>query len=451
MATLDSSIVNIGLPSLTQSLGADIKRIKWVVIVYLVCITSLLLPFGRISDTYGRKRTFQIGFGVFSFASLLCGLSDTLWGLILSRLLQGAGAAMLMANGPAVITACFPPGERGKALGILSMIVSAGLISGPSIGGFLISQLGWQSIFWVNVPIGVLGIYLAQRFITKDLVSKVRLPFDWGGAVLQMVVLLLFMAIVDPPYLAISGEQLVQVPRLLLFGALILSAVIFAQVESEARAPLFDFGLLRNRSFLTGNLASFLTFCSYSALTILMPFYLESVLQHSARETGIFMTMIPVLIFVVAPFAGRISDRYGVVGPAGVGGLLGVLSLLLMGGGIGPGLVVGTTDQWVLLSLALVGMAIGFFQSPNNSAVMSAVPPAKLGLASAVMATFRNLGLVTGTGFATSAFQWHFNESHDFVLSFHWVLLVASGVAALAWVTTLSRLIRIPHRNTKEG
>jgi len=442
MATLDSSIVNIGLPSLTQSLGADVKRIKWVVVVYLICITSLLLPFGRLSDTYGRKRTFQIGFGLFSFASLLCGLSDSLATLILSRLLQGAGAAMLMANGPAVITSCFPPGERGKALGILSMIVSAGLISGPGIGGLLISHFGWQSIFWVNVPIGIAGIVLAQKHIIRDSLAHVRLPFDWAGALLQMILLLLFMALVDPPSISLSGSEAFPIPRLLLVGGLVLFAVFFAQIESEARAPLFDFSLLKNRMFITGNGASFLTFCAYSAVTVMMPFYLETILSHSARESGLFMSVIPLLIFVVAPMAGRFSDRYGVVGPALLGGFCGFLSLFWMAGGLGGGLLEATADQTVYFVLAGVGLAIGFFQSPNNSSVMSSVPSSKLGVASALMATFRNLGLVTGTGVATSVFQWRFNLSGDFIDGLHWVLGLASAMAFGALLITLTRLIK---------
>src|SRR5687768_13126935 len=181
MATLDSSIVNIALPTLTKTLGSDLYRIKWVVIIYLLVITCLLLPFGRLSDQYGRKGIFQAGFLLFTLASTLCGLSPNLDGLLLFRGLQGVGAAMLMSNGPAIITAAFPSNERGKALGTLAMVVSAGLVTGPSLGGFLITHLGWRSIFLVNLPVGLAGILLAQQFIPKDHGTRLKAPFDWAG------------------------------------------------------------------------------------------------------------------------------------------------------------------------------------------------------------------------------------------------------------------------------
>ncbi|MBI4925657.1 MAG: MFS transporter, partial [Bdellovibrio sp.] len=157
MATLDSSIVNIALPTLTKALTAELYQIKWVIVIYLLVITCLLLPLGRVSDQYGRKKTLLLGFSVFTLGSMLCGFSFNLLTLLGSRMVQAIGAAMLMANGPAVITHSFPSGERGKALGTLAMVVSAGLISGPSIGGLLITTFGWPSIFFVNVPFGVLG------------------------------------------------------------------------------------------------------------------------------------------------------------------------------------------------------------------------------------------------------------------------------------------------------
>jgi len=240
----------------------------------------------------------------------------------------------------------------------------------------------------------------------------------------------------------LSGSDAFPVPRLLLVGGLILFSVFFTQIESEARAPLFDFSLLKNRMFITGNGASFLTFCAYSAVTVMMPFYLETILSHSARESGLFMSVIPLLIFVVAPMAGRFSDRYGVVGPALLGGLFGFFSLFWMAGGFGGGLLETTADQTVSVVLGAVGLAIGFFQSPNNSSVMSSVPASKLGVASALMATFRNLGLVTGTGVATSVFQWRFNLSGDFIDGLHWVLGLASAMAFCALLVTMTRLMK---------
>ena len=200
MATLDSSIVNIALPTLTKELASDLSRVKWVVILYLLTITCLLLPFGRLSDQLGRKRVFQSGYRdfYFWFDSLL--VRTRVFSLLVSaRVIQAIGASMLMANGPAIITAAFPGDGRGGALGTISMVVSAGLISGPSLGGLLISAFGWRSIFLLNIPIGLIGVFLVQHFLDKDIEPEGRIPFDWMGAILQSALLISMIVFFDPP------------------------------------------------------------------------------------------------------------------------------------------------------------------------------------------------------------------------------------------------------------
>ena len=166
MATLDSSIVNIALPTIQVALDTELSRIKWIVILYLLVITCLLLPFGRLSDLLGRKRIFLLGFSIFTVGSTLCAGGDTLMLLLIARVVQAIGAAMLMANGPAIITQTFDPSERGKALGTLAMVVSAGLVAGPSLGGLLLKYLGWTSIFWVNIPVYWESIWFIVLFRT---------------------------------------------------------------------------------------------------------------------------------------------------------------------------------------------------------------------------------------------------------------------------------------------
>ncbi len=197
MATLDSSIVNVALPTLNKEFGPNLSHVKWVVMVYLLVITCVLLPCGRLSDEKGRKLVFQIGFFIFVLGSVLCGIAPELSWLILFRVVQGVGAAMLMANGPSLITSAFPVRERGAALGILAMVVSTGLVTGPSIGGFLISKMGWRSIFWVNLPVGVLGVSLVHYFVNDEKSNKKAGPFDWAGAFLQTAIVVLFMLLFD--------------------------------------------------------------------------------------------------------------------------------------------------------------------------------------------------------------------------------------------------------------
>ena len=440
MATLDSSIVNIALPTLTKTLEVDLQQVKWVVVSYLLCITCLLLPFGRLADRHGRKSLFRYGFLVFSAASLLCGFAPDFWSLLAGRILQGVGAAMLMANGPAIITQGFPVGERGKALGVLSMIVSAGLISGPSLGGLLIHYLDWRSIFWVNVPIGLLGIHLVGRYVQKDEPHPLNTPFDWPGAVLQALFLLLFILFVDPPSVSMVGDLPVEFPRWLL-GVICMGVLIaFVRLERRTPAPLFELVLLKIPSFALGNLAAFLTFVAYSAMIVLMPFFLEEVLHFSTRRAGLAMTMLPLTVFLIAPLSGRLSDRIGTRGLTVVGGTIGTLGFLVMAGAFGSGIHEKSTWLEMSLALCLVGLATGLFQSPNNSAIMGAVPHGKLGVASALLATIRNLGIATGTGLASGLFAWHFSNRGDYVSALHFVFYI-SAVLALA-AATVSALRR---------
>jgi EmrB/QacA subfamily drug resistance transporter len=438
MATLDASIVNIALPTLTKALGTDIARIQWVVSSYLLTITCLLLPFGRLSDTHGRKRVFQLGFLVFTIGSLLCGIAPNLMFLLASRVLQGVGASMLMANGPAIITANFPASERGKALGIMAMVTSAGLVSGPSIGGFLIDQLGWPSIFLINVPIGVIGIWMVQRNIPFDRLTRTPMPFDWVGAFLQMIILVLFTLTVNPLSISISGSVPFTVSRIIVLGVTALFAAVFLKVESEARAPIFDTSLMRNQVFWTANLAAFFTFVAYSSVTVLMPFFLEEVLKLRTRQAGIFMTAIPLTILFVAPVSGRMSDRLGSRGLSMAGALVGALGLFLMAGALGTGVDEHAHRAGIILGLCSIGLATGLFQSPNNNAIMSAVPLPKLGAASALLATVRNLGLATGVGLSTQLFEWR-RETSDFVSALHFTFAIAGAVAVCAVLVSAAR------------
>jgi len=439
MATLDSSIVNIALPTLTHDLNSDLYRVKWVVIVYLLVVTCLLLPFGRLSDQYGRKRVFQTGFFIFTLGSVFCGLSDHLTTLVLARMVQGLGVAMLMANGPAIITAAFPSTERGTALGTLAMVVSGGLLSGPGIGGILITHLGWRSIFWVNLPIGILGMILVQKSLNRDAACVQREPFDWGGTALQVVLFISFIVLFDPPNVSISGSLPFPISRWLVATFVLIIGAIFLKVESQVRAPVFDLSLLKNRTFCAANLASFFLFVAFSSVSVLMPFFLEIVLHFSTKKAGLFMTAIPLTVFVVAPISGRLSDRVGSSELSIAGTLVGALGLFAMAGLFGAGMDAAVTPGGIVLGLASIGLATGLFQSPNNNSIMGSVPPNKLGVASAFLATVRNLGLVTGTGLATSLFTWRMMETGNFVSSIHFTHCFAGGVGLLAMIASLGK------------
>src|SRR5581483_7144999 len=223
----------------------------------------------------------------------LCGLAPHLGFLIVARVVQAVGAAMLMANGPALITASFPSSERGKALGTMSMVVSAGLISGPSIGGLLISVFGWPSIFWVNVPIGLVGLLLVHLFVAKDLFAKAKHQFDWAGTFLQTVLMICFIIVFDPPKISFAEGGAFPISRWVMVFVTLLFAAVFLKVEKEVKAPLLDLSLLSIRTFWTANLASFFTFVAFSSVSVLTPFFLEEVIKMETRTAGLFMTAIP--------------------------------------------------------------------------------------------------------------------------------------------------------------
>jgi EmrB/QacA subfamily drug resistance transporter len=449
MATLDSSIVNIALPTLVKSLNADLRSIKWVVIVYLLTITCTLLPFGRLSDLYGRKRAIQVGFGIFTLGSLFCGVSLDLTQLICSRIFQGLGAALMMANGPALVTAYYEKNERGRALGLLAMVVSTGLVAGPSLGGFLITHVGWRGIFFVNLPMGILGAFLARRKLLEEVGKRLPGPFDWGGAFFQFMTLLVFVFFVDPPTLSGFGLKGVSIPFWLMGVMLAALGWMLYNVEKQVPEPILDFSLFKNRNFLAANGANFLNFVAYSSLLVLMPFYLEQILNFSPEHAGLLMSGIPITIFVIAPISGLLADRYGTKTLSIFGASISATSLLWMSGIFGSGLTNSISQQAIVVVLCAIGLSSGLFQSPNNVTIMSSIPPDKLGIASALMATIRNLGLVTGTGVSAKVFSWRFSKTDDFLDAFHFSLLIAGLISVgTLIVSCLKKEVRAESRGS---
>jgi EmrB/QacA subfamily drug resistance transporter len=386
LATIDGSIVNVAFPTLVDELGTTFNAIQWVALGYLLTIATLTLGVGRLGDIIGKKRIYTAGFSVFTIASVLCGLAPGVGWLIGFRVVQGIGSVMILALGAAILTEAFPPTERGRALGLIGTAVSIGIITGPVVGGLLISTFGWRAIFFVNLPIGVLGTLLALRHVpnTRPVGGQ---RFDFAGAGL------LSLSLFSVSLALTLGQELgfASPPILAGFAVAVLSAVAFVVVERRVQSPMVRLDLFRDPRLSVGVTTGFLVFSALSATFLLLPFYLEGVLGFGVREVGLLLGAAPLVVGVAAPLSGNLSDRVG-VRPLTLTGLA-ILALTFLGF---LTLDIDTDVLGYLLLAVPIGLGVGIFQSPNNSAIMGAVPRAYSGVAGGLLTLTRLLGQIWG-------------------------------------------------------
>ena len=399
MSTLDASVVNISLPTIIQSLNTDVQAVAWVVMAYLIVITGCLLWMGRLADLFGQRRVYLLGFLTFTVGSALCGFSPTIYFLIGSRMLQGLGASATMAIGPAIVTTAFPESDRGQALGIVGSIVSAGFLTGPLIGGFLVEHLGWRSIFFVNLPIGAIGIFLSSKVLERNRpLGKVQL--DIWGALLLFLFLSSFLLLLNR-----VGQGLTY----LFWGWFFLSLFcfsLFIVVELRSPSPLVDLHLFRRRIFTSSLGTSLFSFWMSGAHTFVVPFFLQNILEFSPSKVGILIFPVALTVMVMAPIGGRISDRIGVRVPASIG--LSIISLTIFSFSF---LKFGAKEYEILWRQVVMGIGIGLFNPANNSAIIGSLPREKVGLASSFLALARNLGVVIGVVFAEMVIAFRLPEN----------------------------------------
>lgn len=386
LGTIDGSIVNAALPTLVAELDASFTAVQWVILAYLLTLATLTLSIGRLGDMIGKKPIYTAGFALFTIGSTLCGLApDERW-LVGFRVVQGLGAAMIFALGFAILTEAFPPEERGRALGIGGSIVSVGIAIGPALGGLIIDSMSWRWIFLVNLPVGVIGTLTAYRFV-----PSVRPPggerFDYAGAAAFFVTLLCLML-----GLTFAQDYGFSSPAswvLLVLGT--AAAVVFVAIERRVPNPMLDLGLFANRLLSVNLVTGWMSFIAIAGLFVLAPFYLQDVLGYDTRTMGVLLIGAPVALGVVAPVSGWLSDLLGprpvlVVGLAVM--VAGYLGLTTLG--------VDTSGFHYIVATVPIGIGIGIFQSPNNSAVMGSVPRQRLGVTSGMLTITRITGQITG-------------------------------------------------------
>jgi EmrB/QacA subfamily drug resistance transporter len=383
MWPLDGSIVSVALPVMGRSLDLSFTAAVWVSAAFLLTTAVLLIPAGRLSDQHGRVRYYLLGIAIFTVASLLCALSMNGTWLIVSRVVQGAGAAFMGATSAAIVTAVFPPHERGRALGINVMAVYIGLTVGPPLGGFIADSIGWRWIFLINIPVGVVVLVWGWFMLPRS--EKVPGPrLDVPGSVLLGGFL---VALLVP--LTFSVEWGWASP--LTIGLLVLSAVCFVAFvvwERRVEAPILNLDLvLKNRLFAAANSAALLNYMALYGISLLTAIFLELVQGQSASATGWLLLSMPLLMAVLSPFSGRLSDRIGSRVLA-TGGMVAIAAGMVM-----LALMSEKAPLWyIAMSFAVVGLGMAAFSAPNTSAIMGSVRRDQLSQASAFLSTMRTAG-----------------------------------------------------------
>ncbi|MEP7028428.1 MAG: MFS transporter, partial [Candidatus Eisenbacteria bacterium] len=384
MATLDSSIVNVALPTLAHTFGATVTQIGWISLAYVLTITGLLLPFGRLGDALGRRRVFLAGLALFTLGSAACAWSQSTGTLIATRIVQGVGASMLSANSVALITAAFPREMRGRALGMVGAIVGLGLTVGPPLGGVLLSTLGWRSIFLVNLPVGLFAIGLGRAVLPREPVvaAASRPPFDLPGALLSIVALLGITLALSRG----SAWGWVSPATIGCAAAAVVALALYLWLEPRAADPLIDFAFFADPAFRLPMLSLFASFVALFSAIFLVPFYLQRTVGLDPAAVGRVLVVVPLVLLVVSPISGALSDRLGsraltIAGLAVTTAGLGLLAWLIGGAGERA---LGVFP--IIAGLFVVGLGQGLFQPPNSSLAMSSVPADRLGLAGGLLA-----------------------------------------------------------------
>ena len=436
MIMLDNTVVNVALPAIQRDLGIDVAELEWVVTGYALSFAVLMLSGGKLADMFGRRRIFLIGLGVFTLSSLFCGLAGSAELLIAARVLQGVGSAFMMPATLSIITATFPPRERGAALGIWAGVSAMALAIGPLVGGLITEHIGWNWIFYVNVPVGLVGIVAARLIIpeSKDTSHEQRL--DLPGLLTSGIALFaLVYALIE------AGSRGWLSPLILgLFALAVLAGAAFVLLEKAQRLPLFDMTLFRDPTFAGANTVALLVSLAMFGVFFFISLFMQNVLGYSAVRAGVAFLPMTVLIILIAPIAGKSSDRLG--------------SRWLMTGGmtlVGCSLLIFAQLQAdssylaLLPGMVLGGVGMAITMTPMTAAALSSVPVDKAGVGSGMLNTFRQVGGSLGIAImgailasgSNAALAGGATKVEGFVNGLHHALYVAATIAFAGALTAL--------------
>jgi EmrB/QacA subfamily drug resistance transporter len=394
---LDQRALLVALPTLTHTFSTSLTTIQWVLLGYDLTLIGLVITVGRLGDLFGRRRIYAGGFIVFVVSSALCGIAQSAGQIIIFRALQAMGGAMIAANGRAVASIAVPADQRGKAMGLASMAFHVGFLTGPTLGGFLIDTVGWRWVFYINLPIGIWGAYLAWKLLEESKEHHDKISVDLPGAFLLMFSNGLFIYGMNQiPHVGWKDSSVLT--------TILLAAVafaIFVFVELRARMPILSFGLFRDRLFSASMLSLFFITFSQSAISFLMPFYLQNVLHYSPSQMGWIIISNSAVIVMIAPIAGWLSDRLGSRLLCTFGSAVMVVGQFFI-----ASLGVASSIPRIIFPLLLTGLGWALFNSPNQSAILGAVPRNQVGTASGMNTTAARTGGALGVAASATLFTY---------------------------------------------
>jgi EmrB/QacA subfamily drug resistance transporter len=427
MIMLDNTVVNVALPSIQRDLGASLSQLEWTVNGYTLSFAVLLATGGRLGDIFGRRLTFMVGVVVFAVSSATAGLAPDTTFLVVSRVAQGVGAALMMPATLSIVTDAFPAEERGKAMGTWAGVSALALAVGPVLGGFLTEHVSWRAIFYLNIPVAVGAIAASLFAVRESRDTSVGREVDYAGvAVLTAALTALVLALVEGNAWGWGSAEIVA----LLAGS-VLGLVAFVAIELRVKVPMVEFHFFSDRNFLGAVVVALIVSFAMLGVFFFLALYMQNILRYSALEAGVRFLPSTLMIVGVAPVAGRLSDRFGARWLI-AGGLTIVAASLWSF----SGLAVDSTYLDLLPGFMLLGIGIAMTMSPMTSAAMNAVAVEKAGVASGVLSMFRMIGGSLGVAVTGAIFQASVGDAAtatpaDFVDALGLAMLVSAGVALL--------------------
>jgi EmrB/QacA subfamily drug resistance transporter len=386
-----ASAINIAIPSIGSEFSADVILLSWIPTAYLLAAAVFAVPFGRIADIYGMKKIFTLGIIIFTLSSFLCAIAPSIISLIVFRVLQGVGSAMIFVTGLAIITSVYPPKERGKAIGINIASVYIGLSLGPVLGGILTQYFGWRSLFIAVIPLGLLVLALTIFKLKGEWAECGGESFDFSGSIIYSIalVILIYGFSILPSQLGII---------LVILG--VIGIVAFAIFELKIENPVFEVRLFKNITFGFSSLAALINYSATFAVVFLLSLYLQYIKGLSPQFAGLILVSQPAVMAFTAPIAGRLSDKFSPGLIASIGMAVTTISLFFL-----IFLTATTSFMYIITVLIVLGIGLGLFSSPNTNAIMGSVERKFYGIASATVGTMRLMGQMLSMGIALLVFS----------------------------------------------